>query len=224
MSVDLPAPEGPSSTSVPPGGRWPSSSSRPSPFSAEVVTTSTPADWRTTVAHDVVREVREVRLRDDHERRGTGVPGRDQRPFEPVVRERTVHRNDDPDDVHVGAKDLRLGGGLEGTLAAQLRVARQDAHDGGLPRRVRAQPDPVPGGGKLPAARVGQVGGSVAVGHQDEVAVHPDDAAGAVAARHGMGREPLRDAGRVAVVGRTLGASRHRRARRMGPAVSGRDE
>ena len=43
-----------------------------------------------------------------------------------------------PDDVHVGAKDLRLRGGLEGTLAAQLRVARQDAHDGGLPRRVDA--------------------------------------------------------------------------------------
>ena len=123
MSVDFPAPEGPSSTSVPPGGRWPSSSSRPSPFSAEVVTTSTPAAWRTDRRHDVVREVRDVRLRDDHERRGTGVPRRDQGPFEPVVRERTIHRNDDPDDVHVGAKDLRLGRGLEGTLAAQLRVA-----------------------------------------------------------------------------------------------------
>ena len=69
---------------------------------------------------DVVRHVREVRLRDDHERRGSRVPGRDEGPFQPVVRERTVHRDNDADDVHVGAEHLRLGGGLEGTLAAQF--------------------------------------------------------------------------------------------------------
>jgi hypothetical protein len=43
------------------------------------------------------------------------------------------------------------------------------------------------------------VGGPAAVGYQDEVAVHPDDASRVVASRYGMGREPLRDAGRVAV-------------------------
>jgi hypothetical protein len=43
------------------------------------------------------------------------------------------------------------------------------------------------------------VGGPVAVGHQEEVAVYPEDAARAVASRHGMGREALRHDSRVAV-------------------------
>ena len=109
------------------------------------------------LADDVVRDVREVRLGDDDERSGSGVPGRDEGAFEPVVGERTVHGHHDADDVHVGAEDLRLRRGFEGTFAAQLRMARQNPRDGGLPRGVGSQPDPVPGGGQLPGAGVGQV-------------------------------------------------------------------
>ena len=157
------------------------------------------------LADDVVRQVREVRLGDDDQRGGSRVPGGDEGAFEPVVGERPVHGHHDADDVHVGAEDLRLRGGVKGAFAAQFRVARQNPRNGGLPRGIGSQPDPVAGGGQLPGAGIRQMEGRIARGDQDQVAVHADDPARAGAARHGMGREPFGDGGGEAVACRTRG-------------------
>ncbi|MCY1222626.1 hypothetical protein D9M72_347260 [compost metagenome] len=141
------------------------------------------------LSDDVVRDVGKVRFGDNHQRGGPRVPGRHQRPLQPVVGERPVHRDHDSHHIDVGAQDLGLRRRFEGALAAQRRLTRQHSDDGRLPRRVGAEPHPVAGGRDLAVGRVGQVQELRSPGNKDPVPVNADHPSGALPAGGGMGVE-----------------------------------
>jgi hypothetical protein len=85
MSVDFPAPDGPSNTRVAPSGYVLHQFLEAVALLRGGGDNVHPGGLQDDLPHNIVRQMGEVGFGDDYKWRGTGIPCSHQRPFEPVV-------------------------------------------------------------------------------------------------------------------------------------------